>query len=177
MLALVLSLAWWIDELTRPEVKKPQIARDTPDSYAHDLVVKRYNESGFLLQMLRTPRMTHFEKSGTTELSRPVVWQFSPDNPPWRMQAEFGVLKRREETIFLPGRVVIERNGKGDIAPYHIVTQDLTLDVKKSFASTSEAVQVNSNQQRLSALGMQAWLNEPPRLKLLHQVRGHYEFE
>ena len=177
MLAAALSLAWWVNELTQPEVKKRRVARDTPDSYAQELLVKRYDESGRLFQTLRAPRMEHFDKSGITELTQPVVRQYSVDKPPWIMRAERGVAKRREETLYLPGRVVIDRDAKGDIAPYHIVTEDLTLEMRNSFASTSRAVDIESGQQRVSALGMQAWFDEPPRLKLLHQVRGHYEFK
>ncbi|MES9940038.1 MAG: LPS export ABC transporter periplasmic protein LptC [Candidatus Thiodiazotropha sp. 6PLUC2] len=177
MLALVLSLAWWVNELTRPEMQKRQVARDIPDSYAVDLHVKQYNEDGELLQTLQTPKMLHYEKRGITELLKPVVWRFRADTPPWRMQAEQGVADHQQETLYLPGRVIIEREGKGDFAPYLIETEDLTFKSKDSYASTAEAVEIQSGQQRISAVGMQAWLTEPSRLKLLHQVRGYYEFE
>ncbi|MEW8628176.1 MAG: LPS export ABC transporter periplasmic protein LptC [Candidatus Thiodiazotropha sp.] len=177
MFALVLSLAWWVNELRRPELKRPELARDTPDSYAVNLLVKQYDEGGRLLQILQTPRMTHYEKRGITELSQPEVQRFRPDQPPWRMQGENGIADHRQETLFLPGRVVIERAGEGDFAPYHIVTQDLTVHAADSYAETSEAVEVNRGVDRLSAIGLQVWFNEPSRLKLLGQVRGHYEFE
>ena len=82
MFALVLSLAWWVNELRRPELKRPELARDTPDSYAVNLLVKQYDEGGRLLQILQTPRMTHYEKRGITELSQPEVQRFRPDQPP-----------------------------------------------------------------------------------------------
>jgi lipopolysaccharide export system protein LptC len=177
MLALVLSVAWWVDELTRPEMKKRQVTRESPDSYAFNLLVKQYDVSGRLLQTLQTREMTHFEKRGITELTRPVVWRFTPDAPPWKMQAERGVAHHDDELLYLPGRVVIVRDGKGEFEPYQIVTENLTLHTDNSYAETSEAVNIRSGQQRLSAIGMQAWFSEPSRLKFLHQVRGHYEVE
>jgi lipopolysaccharide export system protein LptC len=177
MLALVLSLAWWVDQLTRPEAKKRARARDIPDSYAVDLLVKQFDENGVLLQTLQTPKMVHYETRAITELSQPVVWRFKPDAPPWRMQAENGIADHQQETLYLPGRVVIEREGKGDFAPYLIETEDLIYRSDNAYASTSEAVTILSGRQRLSAIGLRAWLTEPSRLKLLHQVRGYYEFE
>ena len=177
ILALGLSLVWWVDRLTRPEVKRKEHARDIPDAYAVDLQVKRYGLDGRLLQALQTPRMVHYEKRGITELSQPVVWRFKTDAPPWRMQAENGVADHRRETLYLPGKVVIEREGKGDFAPLYIETEDLTYEAGNAYASTSEAVTFLSGRQRVSAIGLQAWLSEPSRLKLLHRVRGYYEFE
>ncbi|MEJ2610434.1 MAG: LPS export ABC transporter periplasmic protein LptC [Candidatus Thiodiazotropha sp.] len=177
VLAVVLSLAWWAKELTESEEIKPRVTWDNPDSYAQSLVVKRFDKSGFLFQLLRTPRMDYFEKRDVTELLQPVIWQYNPSRPPWKMQAEYAISNHRDESIYLPGRVIIDRQGKDDFAPYHIVTRDLMIETQKSFASTSEKVTIDSDQQQISALGMRAWLNEPSRLKLLHQVRGHYEFK
>ncbi|MES9927717.1 MAG: LPS export ABC transporter periplasmic protein LptC [Candidatus Thiodiazotropha sp. 6PDIVS] len=177
ILALVLSLAWWVNELSHPEVPKRQVARDVPDSYAVDLQVKQFDENGELLQTLQTPKMVHYEKRGITELSKPLVWRFRPGTPPWRVQAEHGVADHQQETLYLPGKVVMKREGKGDFAPYQIETEELTFKAKNSYASTAEAVNIQSGQQRISAIGLEAWLAEPSRLKLLHQVRGYYEFK
>jgi lipopolysaccharide export system protein LptC len=175
--ALVLSLAWWVNELTRPDAIKRQVARDTPDSYAHDLLVKQYDKDGRLLQTLQTPKMVHFEERGITQLSQPVVQRYRSDAPPWRMEAEQGIANHRQETVYLPGRVVIERDGKDDFAPYRIETENLTLQTRDSYAYSSEAVNIQSGQQRLSAVGFQVWFSEPSRMKLLNQVRGRYEFK
>ncbi|MCG7874187.1 MAG: LPS export ABC transporter periplasmic protein LptC [Candidatus Thiodiazotropha lotti] len=177
MFALVMSVAWWVNELRQPEIKRPELARDTPDTYAVNLLVKQYDDDGQLLQTLQTPRMTHYEKRGITELSKPVVQRFRSNEPGWRMRGENGLADHRQETLFLPGQVVIEREGVADFAPYRIETEDLTIHAEKSYAETVEAVRINSGVDWLSAIGMRIWFDEPSRLKLLGQVRGHYEFE
>jgi lipopolysaccharide export system protein LptC len=177
MFALVLSLAWWVNELRRPELKRPELARDTPDTYAVNLLVKQYDEDGRLQQILQTPRMTHYEKRDITELSQPEVQRFSIDEPPWRMKGERGIADHGQEKLFLPGRVVIEREAIGDLAPYHIITEDLTIHPADSYAETSEAVRIHSGKDRVSAIGLQVWFDEPSRLNLLNRVRGYYEFE
>ncbi|MBV2122051.1 MAG: LPS export ABC transporter periplasmic protein LptC [Candidatus Thiodiazotropha sp. (ex Ctena orbiculata)] len=177
MFALVLSLAWWVNELRRPEVKRPELARDTPDTYAVNLLVKQYDDHGQLLQILQTPRMTHYEKRGITELSQPVVQRFRADQPAWRMRGENGLADHRRQTLFLPGQVVIEREGRDEFAPYRIETEDLTIHAEESYAETAEAVRIESGVDWLSAVGMQIWFDEPSRLELLGQVRGRYEFE
>jgi lipopolysaccharide export system protein LptC len=177
MFALVLSLVWWVNELRKTESKKPEHASDTPDSYAINLLVKKYDSEGRLQQILQTPRMNHYEKRGITELSQPEVLRFRSDQPPWRMQGENGIADHHQETLFLPGRVVIERKAKGDYSPYLIVTEDLMIHAADSYAETPKPVRIDSAKDRISAIGLQVWFDEPSRVKLLNQVRGHYEFK
>jgi lipopolysaccharide export system protein LptC len=176
MFALVLSLLWWVNELRRTETKQPEIARDTPDTYAVNLQVKQYDREGRLQQILQTPRMNHYEKRDITELSQPKVRRFRPGQPAWRMQGEKAIADHRQETLFIPGRVVIERTAKGDYSPYHIVTEDLMIHTADDYAETSKPVRIDSAEDRISAIGLQVWFEEPSRVKLLNRVRGHYEF-
>ncbi|MCU7803341.1 MAG: LPS export ABC transporter periplasmic protein LptC [Candidatus Thiodiazotropha sp. (ex Lucinoma borealis)] len=176
ILAALLSLSWWMNELTHSPETRPQSAEQFPDSYAEGLVVRTYSEKGTLKQKLVSTRMQHYQQTGVTELQQPILWQFNEQTQPWKMQAEEGLVKRREETIFLPGKVVIDRSGDESLVPYHILTQDLTLQFKDSFASTEQPVRIESGSQWVTAVGMEAWLKQPMRLKLLHQVRGYYDF-
>jgi lipopolysaccharide export system protein LptC len=93
------------------------------------------------------------------------------------MKAPQGIAYHQAELIYLPGNVVIEREGTQELAPYYIETRELVLKIPDAFASTAKEVSIKSAEQWTTAVGLQAWLNEPPRLKLLHQVRGHYDFK
>jgi lipopolysaccharide export system protein LptC len=57
----------------------------------------------------------------------------------------------------------------------HLVTRDLRVQRKAEYAETDQPVSANSGTSQVEAVGMQAWLGEPMRIKLLSRVRGRYE--
>jgi lipopolysaccharide export system protein LptC len=177
LLAALLSLAWWARQLTTPpEVTRP-VSKESPSAIAEQLRVNSYDAEGRLEQTLVTPYMEHFESRDTTELSKPIVWQFNPDSPPWRIIAERALAKNKQALIFLPGKVVIDRNAADAFPPYHIVTRDLTLETDTSRTTTQAPIRIESNQQWITAVGMEGWLRAPIKLNLLDQVKGHYVFD
>ncbi|MES9993465.1 MAG: LPS export ABC transporter periplasmic protein LptC [Candidatus Thiodiazotropha sp.] len=176
MLAALLSLSWWLNRLTQPEELRQPGAKISPDSYAEGLVVDTYDESGNLKQRLQSTEMRYFDNTGITELQQPRVWHYNREGPPWRMEADQGLISGKEERVHLPGPVVIDRPAGEKSAPLQIITQDLTLHLKDSMATTEGSVRIESDAQWVTATGMQAWFQGPVRLKLLHEVRGYYEF-
>ncbi|MGD8914373.1 MAG: LPS export ABC transporter periplasmic protein LptC [Candidatus Thiodiazotropha sp.] len=177
IVAALLSLDWWMNRLTQPEEIMRTGVRLTPDAYAKGLVVRTYDEKGVLKQRLRSQGMKYFEKTGTTQLQQPTLWHYNHKGPPWHVWAQDGLIRRSEQTLHLTGRVVIDRPSGVDSAPLHIITEDLTLHFENSFATTDGPVRIESDEQWVTATGMEAWLKEPLRLKLLHEVRGYYEFQ
>ena len=175
--AALLSLGWWIRQLTSPEEQPPQAGEESPAAIAETLKVHRYDAAGKLQQTLITPHMEHYASRDTSELAQPVLWRFNADAPPWRMQAEKALANNRSETVFLPGEVIIERDADSHNPAYYIVTRDLTLETATSHATTDQPVLIRSEQRRITAVGMEGWLNSPIKLNLLHQVRGHYVFD
>ncbi|MCU7905750.1 MAG: LPS export ABC transporter periplasmic protein LptC [Candidatus Thiodiazotropha sp. (ex Epidulcina cf. delphinae)] len=177
MFAALLSLGWWMNELGRSPEKKPSATETSPDAYAEGLVVWTYDVSGLLKRKMVAPGMRYFEPTGITELQRPLLMQFNPGSPPWEMQAEEGIARSRDETLFFPGSVTLERPGDAELSSYRFLTRDLTLALRTEFASTTQAVRIESDGQWVTAVGMEAWLNQPMRLKLLRQVRGYHDFK
>jgi LPS export ABC transporter protein LptC len=176
-MAALLSLSWWMNRLIQPEeIRRPAAGR-YPDSYAEGLVVRTYDEEGTLAQRMQSQGMRYYKQTGVTELQQPILWHYSETGPPLQMRAQEGLIRSSEETLHLPGRVVIDRPSGADSAPLHIVTQDLTLHFEDSFATTDGPVRIESDQHWMTAKGMEAWLKESLRLKLLHEVRGYYEFQ
>jgi lipopolysaccharide export system protein LptC len=177
ILAALLSLGWWLNRLTQPEEIKQRSIKRYPDSYAEGLVVQTYDEQGLLKQRMKSHGMEYFEQTGITKLKQPKLWHFDQQGRQLEMQAQDGLISRSESTLHLPGTVVIERLKSADAASLHIVTQDLTLHLDDSFATTAAKVRIESDNQWMTATGMEAWLQGPLRLKLLHDVRGYYEFQ
>jgi LPS export ABC transporter protein LptC len=177
LLAALLSLVWWIRELARPTETERQATAESPNAVAEELTVHTYDMTGRLQQTLKTPHMEHYESRNTSELLRPILWRFNPDSPPWRMQGEMALANNKEERIFLPGKVVIDRSADPRNQAYHIVTSDLTLETANAHATTSQPVLIESGEQQITAVGMEGWLKKPIKLNLLNQVRGRYVFE
>jgi LPS export ABC transporter protein LptC len=177
ILAALLSLTWWMNRLIQPEeIRQPAVGR-YPDAYADALVVRTYDEQGGLKQRLRSQRMRFYKEEGVTELRQPMLWHYNQKGPPVQMRAREGLIRSDEETLHLSGPVTIDRPTGADTAPLHIVTQDLTLHFDDTFATTDGPVRIESDEYWMTATGMEAWLKAPLRLKLLHEVRGYYEFQ
>lgn len=177
LLASLVSIIWWIHELSAPTQIERQAAVESPSAYAEQLKVHAYDASGTLTQTLITPHMEHYQSNNTSEFKRPILWRFNPDTPPWRMQAEQALANNDTHRIFLPGEVVIDRAAVPQHPAYHIVTRDLTLETPDAHATTGQPVLIESGQQRVTAIGMEGWLKTPVKLNLLSQVRGHYVFD
>jgi lipopolysaccharide export system protein LptC len=177
MLAVLFSLGWWIRELTTPEALPRPVAEASPDAFAETLRVHTYDSTGRLEQTLITPYMEHYESTDTSELNQPVLWRFFSDSPPWRMEAEKALANNKEARIFLPGKVVMDRNADRQNPAYHIVTRDLTLETNNARATTDQPVLIESGQNRITAIGMEGWWRAPIKLNLLNRVRGLYVFD
>ena len=177
LLAALLSLGWWVRQLTPPSSQPREAGTETPDAIADSLTVHTYDTEGRLQQTLVTPHMEHFASTQTSQLTQPELWQYDNDTPPWHMQAEQALANDETQQIYLPGEVVINRAGASGIAPYHIVTRDLTLQTDTAYATTQQPVLIESAEQRITAVGLEGWLRAPIKLNLLNQVRGRYVFD
>ena len=58
--------------------------------------------------------------------------------------------------------------------PMRMHTRDLRVQPRQDYAETDEKVRVDSDVDWLEAVGMQAWLRPPSRIKFLSQVKGHH---
>lgn len=176
LLAALLSLGWWVREWMQPRERMREAAIESPAYIAEHLDVLSYDEQGRLEERLETPLMIHYDSRATTELSKPLLWRYNPDEPPWRLQAEHALVYTQSDSVFMPGEVIIDRNADPSHPPYHIVTRDLTVRSSDAYATTQQPVRIESEGQWITAIGMQGWLKQPVRVRLLQQVRGEYVF-
>ena len=119
--------------------------------------------------------MRHFPDDESTELTRPQMLLLAPGKPPWRVRSETGWISSGGALILLQGEVHIEREAGEGVRPLHLVTRDLRVQPKDEYAETDQPVRVESGANRVESIGLQAWLREPVRIKLLADVRGYYE--
>ena len=171
----VATATWWLTSIAPTEQHQPRKAGRFPSSYAEQLTVTSYNTEGIPRYKIQTPRMFDYEDNKTTELEQPQMWHFSPGNAPWVIRGELALITQEGEKIFMPGPVFIDREGVGESSPYHIVTSDLNVLTETIYAETDQAIRIDSRDHWITGIGMQGWLQEPVRIKLLNQVRGRYE--
>ena len=147
----------------------------SPDYFVEDFTVTDMDIDGKLEQTLSAERMLHYPDDDSTELTRPHLVLYEEGAPPWKIKSETGWVSGDGQLVLLNGVVKIDRAAAPGIRPVHIATHNLRVRPKENYAETDEKVRVHSLGDVQTSTGMQAWLNEPIRLKFLSKVRGHYE--
>jgi lipopolysaccharide export system protein LptC len=180
LLILVAALSWWRVQVPpdfREGDARPQ--RDTgPREVDYTITgfdVTRMTEAGRPAHRLRATRLWHFTDDDTTELADPKLTVFQDQSPPWEVVAERAWVSADGSLVLLSGEVQIDRAGHEDNPPVRILTRNLRVQPREDYAETDEKVRVETDTDWLDAVGMQAWLRPPSRLKFLSQVKGYYE--
>ncbi|MCG6966644.1 MAG: LPS export ABC transporter periplasmic protein LptC [Chromatiaceae bacterium] len=177
LLLLVTALiSWWLAEETREKpapITQAQGTREI-DYYVSDLDVTRMTPAGIPAHRLRTPHLQHYIDDDTTELKQPHLTVYQAANPPWEIDSERASVSADGKLLLLLGDVLIQREGSDSNVPIHMTTRDLRVQPDQDYAETDEKVRVESGADWIDAVGMQAWLRPPSRLKFLSQVKGSY---
>ena len=176
-MSVAAGLSWWLSDITAPEPAAPKRTERFPDAYARQLTVVTYDAQGLPHYRVKAPTMRHYETNDTTELDQPQMWQFNADKPPWVVQGEQAIMTGDQDSLFMPGEVIIDRAASPDTTPYHIVTRDLTVNTITAYAETEQPIRITSKNHWINGVGMQGWLQDPIRIKLLNKVRGYYEHQ
>lgn len=175
LVTLVAAISWWLADATDPAPDSKRNVGRFPEFSAEKLTIVSYDELGIPAYKIKSPQMRQFEHGNITELDEPLYWRFNPGTPPWIVRAESAILDDENQSIFMPGRVFIDRDKSPAAAPYHIETRDLKVMTETTFTETDQAIRLETGDNWITAIGMQGWLQEPVRIKLLNQVRAFYE--
>lgn len=167
--------SWWLlqQDVEEPPVRKPQA--HTPDYYLENFTIISMDLEGNPKQHLTAQRMEHYPDDDSTELSHPIMILRDGDQPPWEVRSESGWLSGDGEKLQLTGTVTIDRAAGPDNRPMHLATTDMLVRPKENYAESSQKVTIHSLNDRQESGGMQAWFEEPVRLKFGPKVRGYYE--
>ena len=144
------------------------------DYYVTGLDVTRMTAAGRPAHRLLAANLRHYSDDDTTELEQPHLTVFQDDAPPWEVDSETAWMSADGSLVLLAGEVLIEREGGAANRPMRILTRNLRVQPSEDYAETDEKVRVESEPDWLDAVGMQAWLRPPSRLKFLSQVKGFY---
>ncbi|MGV6826532.1 MAG: LPS export ABC transporter periplasmic protein LptC [bacterium] len=161
------------DAPKQPE-KKEQFTDNSIDYYIEDFRVTTMDANGQPERILQANQLKHFLDDETTELKHPQLTVRSENGQTWHVQSTSGWLSGDGELLLLNGDVDIRGEGSPEHRPMHLVTRDLRVQPEQNYAETDADVVIESEQNRVTATGMQAWLKHPARIKLLSNTRGKY---
>jgi lipopolysaccharide export system protein LptC len=174
VLAIVSSLLaqWW---LVNEDVERREAVAHSADFFSVGYKKWQMNEQGGLGSHLTANKMTHYSDDGTTHLENPLMFFYNVPNPAWQIQAESGKLEKGGETLWLNGRVEIERAASSQGRELIIHTSNLQVLPKTSFAQTKEFTELKSGNNITTGTGMKATFSAPVHLELLANIHGKYE--
>jgi lipopolysaccharide export system protein LptC len=178
LLAVLAGASWWLggDSPPVPEPASPLAGETRSIDYrVSGLDIIRMTPSGEPAHRLLATELRHFTDDLTTELSAPTLIVFQSDEPPWEIDAERAWMSADGSLLLLSGAVEINREGGDRTRPMHLVTRELRIQPREDYAETDEAVRVESERDWIDAVGMQAWLRPPSRIKFLSEARGYHE--
>ena len=176
LLLIVLAAASWaLATWLQQRELAPKPPGHAPDYELDDLELTTMGPDGAPRRRLAARRMVHYPDDDSTELTEPHLTVFDSRRPPWEVRSARGWVSRDGELVLLEGEVHIDRAAAEGVRAVQILTHDLRVQPKASYAETDQPVDARSGTDRVQAVGMQLWFDGPMRLKLLSKVRGRYE--
>jgi len=176
LLFAILAGSTWLAWLQPDDAPIPldRSGQPLPDYYLTGLSLRQYGPDGGLARVLKAERLTHVLEQGTA-LQQPRLTLENPVGAPWVVSGERGQLDPDGTTLTLPDAVLITRLATPYNRSMRLETRNLRYRMDQGYAETDEAVTVISDRDRIDAVGLQAWLQDPGRIHFSSQVRGHYE--
>jgi LPS export ABC transporter protein LptC len=118
---------------------------DIPDSdyFMQKVTVYQFNQDGRIANTLKANRMQHYLDKNVSILIEPRISYNKSKSGVWMLRSPIGELVN-DVHLTLQGSVTIEEFAKLNQPESRITTRDLTIDLKRSIASTSEDVLVVS---------------------------------
>lgn len=130
-----------------------------PDFSMEGADVTQYRADGSLEYRLLANGVRHFASDARTELDRPRLSLFEPEQPPWHISARHGVLRRPptgapEEQVSLRGNVTLTQT-PANHGPVRLVTPSLRVYPRRQYAETDQDVMIEGDVGRTTATGLQ----------------------
>lgn len=168
-------LAWYLSgQQESASVDNQQALPHVPRYFVRDLDMTSMSSEGLPERHVETRYVSQYLDDDTTEMESPRYHFFRSETPPWNVTAEQGWLSADGELALLSGRVTIIRPAGTNSAPFKLVTSDLRIQPDNNYIETDNRVKAKSGDDNIDAVGMQAWMNEPGRIKFLSDVRANY---
>lgn len=176
VLSLLALITAWINHVVQtPSTVLDGRHRHDADFIVNNFVTTQTDSQGRLRYKLASVEMRHFPDDGSTHLTRPRYTQFVANKFYTEVQAQRGLVSSDGDKVQLLDGVKITRRGQAGQAELTITSPDLTILPKQDLVQTNSPVLIRQGPHTvIHATGM-VFNKEQQTLRLLHQVRAHYE--
>ncbi|MCW5589166.1 MAG: LPS export ABC transporter periplasmic protein LptC [Legionellales bacterium] len=171
LLAFITGWLWWHRthslSLNFPPLQKPTLLMT-------DVKAVRMNMLGSPQYQLQSRQIQFFQQQDKTYFIQPIVTLFSPNNPPWILQAREGMASAKFNTIDLYHHVILDQAKTAEHGATHGTTEKITLYPHQDLAQTQEIVTITRDGNRIQGQGMRADLKKD-WIEFLAQVVANYD--
>jgi len=143
-----------------------------PDAFVTNGRYRTFREDGHLSSLLVSPRAVHYPHDNSGHLQSPQIQLFPQDGQPWHAESEEGLLDFNSDIAILRKNVRLQSLGDSPQAST-LETDELTLNNRTRFITTDQPVKITSPQGEVTAIGMDAYVDEE-RMILKSHVKGLY---
>lgn len=178
LLILVLAVAaagtWWLlQRVTPPGVQTAPPPTHVPDYSFAGATVTTLNKQGQPEAIMTTPSMWHHPDDDSVEVLAPRIQYFIAGGQPWEVAADHGLLPSGGKLAELDGHVEMRHADNHGGPPLIIRTDKMNVNLNTNIAATADPVEILHGASRMTAVGLEAYLNDN-RLQLQSNVRGFY---
>jgi lipopolysaccharide export system protein LptC len=175
LLGLLALLTFWLNSTVQaPLAKRDGSARHDPDYWVENFYARRMGPDGLPLHTLAAVKLEHFPDDDTSHLTRPHFVAMSGQKPPVHIQAQQGLVSSDSEEVYFTREVEVQREAGAGSDWLTIHTDYLHITPDQGIARTHKEVTLKTPAARITATGMEL-NNRTQAVKLLSQVKGHYE--
>jgi lipopolysaccharide export system protein LptC len=173
LLAVALLTGWLVQDQGILTEQAPPSPRG-PDLFVNGMDLKIIGEDGNVHYRVQASRMEHYPYDDHSDLTDPFMQVFSQQQAIWDARSERGRVADQGDTVWLLGRVVINRPEVAGERALNVVTSDLMVKPQSDTAETTAAAVIQSGVYRIEGVGMLANFREN-RLDLHSRVRGRID--
>jgi LPS export ABC transporter protein LptC len=143
VLLAVLGQLYWAQKT--PQKAESVSTESSADYFFEGLTIKRFNNTGKLINYLKAEQLDYFENQQVSKLINPKITIISDKSVGWKMVAKHGLLDHNKESIDMRDSVVVIQDSLYQLidtvendAPFKIETDYLHLDLKSNIANINQ---------------------------------------
>ncbi len=170
--AALLVWSWQDDNSLLPSAGQEAESAHNPDAFVTNGHYRTFRGDGQLSSLLTSPRAVHYPHDNSGHLQSPQIQLFPEDGQPWHAESEEGLLDFNSDLATLRKNVRLQSLGDSPHAST-LETEELILNNRTRFITTDQPVKITSLQGEVTAIGMDAYVDEE-RMILKSHVKGLY---
>jgi lipopolysaccharide export system protein LptC len=174
ILALLVGLTWWLDQLVQPgAVRGGGATRHDPDLIVDNFSARAFGEDGRTHYTLVARKMVHYPDDNSALLERLNFEAYEPRQPRATISSDRGRLLEGGDKVWFEGNVVIVRDADQRFESSRLTTDRLLVLPDEGVASTTSPVLLENPAGRVEAAGLE--LDNQKRVLKLDRVRATYK--